>query len=69
MRAATANAVELARRNYRRAVGFFWVWLMLATSLSLAGNVAHAWLTTGPDMRWLASTVAAVPPAGRRFPA
>lgn len=63
MRAATANGVELARRNHRRAVGFFWVWLMLATGLSLAGNAVHAWLTAEPDTRWLASAVAAVPPA------
>nr|WP_234712981.1 DUF2637 domain-containing protein [Mycolicibacterium komanii] len=43
-------------------MAFFWAWLILATAVSLAGNVAHAWLTAAPDARWLAASVAAVPP-------
>ncbi|MGB0436219.1 MAG: hypothetical protein ACPGVY_00275 [Mycobacterium sp.] len=30
--------------------------------MSLAGNVAHAWLSVPLGTRWLASCVAAVPP-------
>lgn len=59
---ATLTQVDLTRRNHRRAVRFFWGWLILATWVSLAGNVAHAWLTAPPGTRWLASCVAAVPP-------
>jgi hypothetical protein len=53
---------DITHRNHRHAVGFFWAWLILATSVSLAGNVAHAWLTAAPGTRWLAACVAAVPP-------
>ncbi|MGY4650533.1 DUF2637 domain-containing protein [Mycobacterium sp. URHB0021] len=53
---------DITRRNHRRAVRFFWTWLILATWVSLAGNVAHAWLTAAPDTRPLAGSVAAVPP-------
>ena len=53
---------DITRRNHRRAVRFFWTWLIFATWVSLAGNVAHAWLTAQPGTRWLAACVAAVPP-------
>jgi hypothetical protein len=53
---------DITRRNHRHAVAFFWAWLILATCVSLAGNVTHAWLTAGPGTRWLAACVAAVPP-------
>jgi hypothetical protein len=53
---------DITRRNHRRAVRFFWAWLILATWVSLAGNVAHACLTAEPGTRWLAGCVAAVPP-------
>ena len=53
---------DITRRNHRRAVRFFWTWLVLATWVSLAGNVAHAWLTAEPSTRRLAGSVAAVPP-------
>ena len=58
----TTTQTELTQRNHRHAVGFFWAWLILATSVSLAGNVAHAWLTAEPSTQWLAGSVAAVPP-------
>jgi hypothetical protein len=58
----TTTQADITRRNHRHAVKFFWTWLILATSVSLAGNVAHAWLTAEPGTRWLAGSVAAVPP-------
>lgn len=58
----TANSTP-AERVHRRAVRFFWTWLVIATAVSLAGNVAHAWLTAPPGAaRWLAGSVAVVPP-------
>lgn len=42
---------EVEGRNQRRAVRYFWGWLILATGLSLAGNVAHAWLTAQTETR------------------
>ncbi len=61
----TANLTQndITRRNHGRAVRFFWTWLILATWVSLAGNVAHACLTAEPGTRWLAACVAAVPPS------
>ncbi|WP_006246434.1 DUF2637 domain-containing protein [Mycolicibacterium tusciae] len=53
---------DITRRNHRHAVRFFWSWLILATLVSLVGNVAHAWLTAAPGTRWLAACVSAVPP-------
>lgn len=62
MTTIASTQAEITRRTHDRAVRFFWTWLILATWLSLAGNVAHAWLSTGADARWLAACVAAVPP-------
>lgn len=62
MTTIASTQADITRRNHERAVRFFWTWLVLATWLSLAGNVAHAWLTTDADARWLAASVAAVPP-------
>jgi hypothetical protein len=45
------------------AVRFFWVWLVLATSVSVAGNVAHAVLTAPMGTVRLAAAAAVVPPA------
>jgi hypothetical protein len=45
------------------AVRFFWGWLMAATGVSVAGNVAHAVLTAPMGMVWLAAAAAVVPPA------
>lgn len=58
------NAVmDPQSRRHRRAVRFFWAWLVCATVASLAGNITHAWLTAPPSARWLAAAVAAIPPA------
>jgi hypothetical protein len=42
---------------------FFWIWLILATSVSVAGNVAHAVLTAPSATVRLAAAAAVVPPA------
>lgn len=47
----------------RGAVRFFWTWLFLATTVSVAGNVAHAVLTAPPGIVRLAAAAAVVPPA------
>jgi Protein of unknown function (DUF2637) len=47
----------------RAAVRFFWIWLILATSVSVAGNVAHAVLTAPNATVRLAAAAAVVPPA------
>ena len=52
----------MASRHHRRAVRFFWAWLLGATLVSLAGNVSHAVLVAPTGSRWLAAAVAAVPP-------
>ncbi len=52
----------MANRHHRRALRFFWAWLLGATLLSLAGNITHALLTAPTGSRWLAAAVAAVPP-------
>lgn len=56
------TSTEIAQRHHHRAVRFFWAWLAGATVVSLAGNVAHAVLTATTGTRWLAASVAAVPP-------
>jgi len=47
---------------HRRATAFFLGWLILAASMSLAGNVGHALLIAPVEMRWLAAGAALVPP-------
>jgi len=43
---------------------FLWFWLCVATLLSVAGNVGHAWLTVGEEAtRWMAIGWASAPPA------
>lgn len=44
----------------RGAVRFFWTWLFLATTVSVAGNVAHAVLTAPPGTVRLAAAAAVV---------
>ncbi len=39
---STATQTEIAARNHRRAVRFFWGFLIGATTVSLLGNIAHA---------------------------
>ncbi|MCB0937639.1 MAG: DUF2637 domain-containing protein [Mycobacterium sp.] len=58
----TPTAAELIARHHRRAVTFFWGWLVGATLTSLAGNITHALLTAPHNLRWVATVVAAVPP-------
>ncbi|WGI36058.1 DUF2637 domain-containing protein (plasmid) [Mycolicibacterium aubagnense] len=55
-------AAKDAERTRAVAVRFFWAWLALSTTLSLAGNFADSWLTAPPNMRILASVAALVPP-------
>ncbi|GFG87772.1 helix-turn-helix domain-containing protein [Mycolicibacter algericus] len=62
MTAIRLTAADLAHRHHRRAVRFFWTWLILSTCVSLVGNVAHAWILATPDTQWLATGVAVVPP-------
>lgn len=47
----------------RRAARFFWAWLVLSTSVSVAANVTHALLSSaGGGSRVIAACVAIVPP-------
>lgn len=46
----------------RRAGAFFLGWLILAASMSLAGNVGHALLIAPSETRWLAAAASLVPP-------
>ncbi len=47
----------------RGAVRFFWGWLVAATGVSVAGNVAHAVLTAPVGTVRFAAAAAVVPPA------
>jgi len=43
---------------------FLWFWLVIASTLSVGGNVGHAWLSVLPAAsRWMAIGWAAAPPA------
>lgn len=53
--------VEIAQRNHRRAVRFFWFLLGGATLVSLIGNIAHAALPYLPHVA-IQIGAAAVPP-------
>ena len=57
---ADATAFDAPTRG---AVRFFWVWLIVATGVSVAGNVAHAVLTAPVGTVRLAAAAAVVPPA------
>jgi Protein of unknown function (DUF2637) len=52
---------EITQRNHRRAVRFFWGLLIGATTVSLAGNIAHAVLPYIPHVV-IQIGAAAVPP-------
>lgn len=57
------NAQTITMRADRR---FLWLWLTVATSLSVAGNVGHAWLVSSQSDTskfWMALGWAAAPPA------
>ncbi len=51
-----------ASEDGRRAGTFFLGWLIMAASMSLAGNVGHALLIAPSETRWLAALAALVPP-------
>jgi hypothetical protein len=43
---------------------FLWLWLTVSTSLSVGGNIGHAWITVAPGItQWMAIGWAAAPPA------
>lgn len=44
------------------AARFFWCWLVIATAMSVTGNVAHALLHSPAATAWLAAGAALVPP-------
>jgi hypothetical protein len=52
---------ETSQRNHRRAVRFFWCFLIGATTVSLLGNIAHAVLPYLPRVV-IQIGAAAVPP-------
>lgn len=52
---------EITRSNHRRAVRFFWAFLIGATTVSLIGNIAHAVLAYLPPVV-IQIGAAAVPP-------
>jgi hypothetical protein len=52
---------EIVRRR-RGAATFFWTWLIVATSMSVTGNVAHAVLHAATGTVALAAGAALVPP-------
>jgi Protein of unknown function (DUF2637) len=47
----------------RSATRFFWGWLLIATTMSVTGNVAHAVLNASSSTVWVAAGAALVPPA------
>jgi hypothetical protein len=47
---STLTQIEIAVRNHRRAVRFFWSLLIGATMLSLLGHIAHAVLSHLPRL-------------------
>ncbi|HXA13397.1 MAG TPA: DUF2637 domain-containing protein [Mycobacterium sp.] len=59
MSASTATLEASARGATR----FFWLWLFVATSMSVAGNVTHAVMNAPKGTVALAAVAAVVPPA------
>ena len=55
------NQTEVSKRTHRRAVRFFWGFLIGATAVSLIGNIAHAALPYIPRIV-IQIGAAAVPP-------
>jgi hypothetical protein len=53
--------IEITQRSHRRAVWFFWCFLIGATSVSIIGNIAHAVLSYLPRIV-IQIGAAAVPP-------
>ncbi len=61
MTATNLTHTEIAARNRRRAVRFFWGFLIGATTVSLIGNITHALLPYIPRIV-IQIGAAAVPP-------
>src|ERR1700738_570381 len=62
---STTSAIDIDAEIVRRRRGaatFFWTWLIVATSMSVAGNVAHAVLHSESGTVALAAGAALVPP-------
>jgi hypothetical protein len=59
---AGANTGIALARERRGAARFFWTWLIVATSMSVTGNVAHAVLQAPAGAVVLAAGAALVPP-------
>src|SRR3984893_16530686 len=57
---ASAATLEASARGATR---FFWLWLFVATSMSVAGNVTHAIMNAPRGTVALAAAAAVVPPA------
>jgi hypothetical protein len=58
---STPTQTEITAKNHRRAVRFFWCFLIGATTVSLVGNIAHAVLPYIPKVV-IQIGAAAVPP-------
>jgi hypothetical protein len=59
---ARVDAGSHVLRERRGAARFFWLWLIVATSMSVTGNVAHAVLHAPASAVALAAGAALVPP-------
>jgi hypothetical protein len=60
---ATVEQSSQQDRELRSATRFFWAWLIVATAMSVTGNVAHAVLTASAATVEMATAAALVPPA------
>jgi hypothetical protein len=58
---STVTQTEIAAKNHRKAVCFFWCFLIASTTVSLIGNIAHAVLPYLPHVV-IQIGAAAVPP-------
>lgn len=56
------RAGTIVERERRAAARFFWMWLIVATSMSVTGNVAHAVVQASAETVALAAGAALVPP-------
>jgi hypothetical protein len=60
---SSPTQTEIAAKNHRRAVRFFWAFLIGATTVSLIGNIAHAVL---PYLNHIAVQIGAAAVVGIR---
>ncbi|WP_378736710.1 DUF2637 domain-containing protein [Nocardia brasiliensis] len=62
-RTASSSAPSGARtREETSAIRFFWCELLLVAAMSIAGNIAHAWINAPTGKEWAAAFVASFPP-------